>query len=143
MAWALPASSNQDYRGPMLAAWVLGLYGGLRIITGGIHVLAADGGAERIAGIPLNAAGDIIVGLFAWAGATQIALGLLLLAVAWRWRALAPIALAAAFLEQFVIALNVWIWKPVALEPPPGAYGALIFSVLLGSCCVLGLRRRD
>ena len=126
----------------MLAAWVLGLYGVQRIVTGGIHVFLDDGGAGRIAGIPLDEAREIIVGLFAWAGSTQMAWGLLLLLLAWRWRSLVPLALTAAFVEQCLIALNTWVWKPTVLEPPPGAYGALIFSALLGLCCVWSWRRR-
>ena len=142
MAWQIPTSTNQDYQGPIFAAWVLGLYGGLRFVTGGIHVFLDDGGAGRIAGIPLTAAADIIVSLFAWAGATQMAWGLLLLALALHYRSLVPLALAAAFLEQFLIAVNIWVLKPGAAGQPPGAYGALIFSVVLGLCCALSWRRR-
>ena len=143
MTWHIPASTNQDYHGPIFAAWALGLYGGLRIITGGIHVFLEDGGAGRIAGIPLTAAADIIISLFAWAGSTQIAWGLLLLALAWHYRSLVPLALAAAFLEQFLIAMNVWVLKPGAAGQPPGAYGALVFSAVLGLCCVLSWCRRS
>lgn len=82
----LPPSTNGAYRGSTVAAYFLTLFSVLTIVPGCIHVLAPDGGAGSIAGLDLSHNGRVIIALFAWAGATQIAFGLAMLIVSLRYR---------------------------------------------------------
>lgn len=121
-----PARSNADYSGPAAAAWVLGLYGALRIVTGAVHMFWEDGGAGRIAGLDLEAGGMTLIAVFAWAGATQLVWGGATLGIALFYRTLAAPALLLALLEQTLIAVNAWVLKPVAEgHHPPATYVAL------------------
>ena len=65
----LPPSTNHLYRGSLASVWFLGLYGLLELVTGCVHYLLPDGGAEMIAGLDLTANKHTIIGVFAWMGA--------------------------------------------------------------------------
>lgn len=130
----LPASTNDRYAGRPLAPRALLLLSILTIGPALIHVFLPDGGAGVIAGLDLSQNGAQIVGLFAWAGATQLVFGLTLLIVALRHRDFVPLMLALLLLEQSIISLNLWVLKPGSSgHRPPGAYGSLLaVPVLLG-----------
>lgn len=116
---------------------ILVAYGLLRVLTGAWHMFAPDGGAMSIAGLDLSLEGPAIVALFAWAGATQLAIGLAALVVAFRSLTLWPWMLGIAALEQALIVVNAWLLKPViqpngAVMPPAtfvGIAGTLILLV--------------
>ena len=138
----LPPSSNERYEGSLLSAWLLTLFAVLTILPGAIHTLAPDGGAGTIAGIDLSQNGRVIVGVFAWAGATQIAFGLVALVVSLRYRDLVPLLLMLAIVERSLHAVNGWILKPgVAGHHPPEHYAVLVTLVLLVVAFALSLRR--
>ncbi len=88
-----PESTNDQYRGAVASAWFLGLLAIGSIIPGCIHYFLPDGGAEVIAGLDLGAERSLVIGVFAWMGATQIPYGLAQLAVATRYRSLVPFVL--------------------------------------------------
>jgi hypothetical protein len=75
MSALLPPSTNDQYRGSRYAAWFLAFYGITWIVPGLIHSFLPDGGAGTIAGLDLSHNPTMIFGMFAWAGATQIAPG--------------------------------------------------------------------
>jgi hypothetical protein len=137
----LPPSTNDAYRGSMLSAYFLSLFSMLTIVPGCIHTFAPDGGAGSIAGLDLSRNGRVIVALFAWAGATQIAFGLATLIVSLRYRSLVPLMLALVIIERTLHALNAWVIKTGgAGHHPPEHYGVLIGLPLLIGALVLSLR---
>jgi hypothetical protein len=137
----LPASTNDSYSGSPVAAYVLTLFGVLTIIPGCIHTFVSDGGAGSIAGIDLSRDGRIIVALFAWAGATQIAFGLAALIVSLRYRTLVPLMLALAVLERSLHALNAWAFTAgTPAHHPPEHYAVLVALPLLIAALALSLR---
>ena len=119
----------------------LALCGLLAVIPGSIHVFLPDGGAGVIAGIDLASDGARVIGVFAWAGATQIAWGLMMLTVALRYRALVPLALLLLLLERTLHALNFWVLKP-GTHHPPESYAVLIALPIIALFLMLAVKRR-
>lgn len=139
----LPPSTNDRYSGSILAAWFLTAFSLLTIVPGCIHSFAPDGGAGTIAGLDLSQNGRIIIALFAWAGATQIAFGSAALIVSLRYRELVPLMLALAIVERLLHALNAWVIRPAAAgHHPPEHYAVLIGLPLLAAALALSLRDR-
>jgi len=138
-----PPSTNDAYSGSMAAAYVLTLFAVLTVVPGGIHTFAPDGGAGTIAGLDLSQNGRVIVAIFAWAGATQIAFGLAALIVSLRYRTLVPLMLALAVVERTLHALNAWLLKGGgAGHHPPEHYAVLVGLPLLVAAFALSLRDR-
>ncbi len=139
----LPPSTNDAYSGSKVSAYLLSLFGVLTIVPGCIHTFAPDGGAGTIAGLDLSHNGRIIIAIFAWAGATQIAFGLAALVVSLRYRNLVPLMLALALVERTVHALNAWLLKDGGPgHHPPEHYAVLVGLPLLLVALVLSLRDR-
>lgn len=136
----LPPSTNADYRGSRGAAHFLTFAAVGTILPGCVHVFVPDGGAGSIAGIDLGPAKATIVALFAWAGATQIALGLAMLGVALRYRSLVPPMLALVILERALHALDGWLLKAGSGHHPPEHYMVLALLPLLIVALALSLR---
>lgn len=122
----LPPSTNDQYSGSRYAAWFLAAYGLCWIVPGMIHSFLPDGGAGTIAGIDLSHNPTLIFGMFAWAGATQIAHGIVTLVVALRYRALVPLFLIVSFVERLLLSWSGWIkHAPVSGHHPPEHYASL------------------
>ncbi len=138
MAELLPRLEPVPPSGPSRFLAVCGL---LTLIPGTIHVFLPDGGAGVIAGIDLARGGERTVAMFAWAGATQMVWGLMMLAVALRYRALVPLALALMLAERTLHALNFWVLKALPHHPPEN-YAVLVAIPLIALFLVLALRRR-
>ncbi len=139
----LPPSTNAEYRGARSAAWFLGLAAVLTIGPALVHSFAPDGGAHTIAGLDLGDRRELVVGVFRWEGATQLALGLAMLAVAIRYRPLVPLFLALAILEHGLMALQAWVIAPPTNgHHPPEHYGSAVAVPLATLFLVLSLRRR-
>lgn len=139
----LPPSTNHDYRGAHVSAWFLMFLSITAIIPGCIHAFLPDGGASVIAGLDLTHNATQTIGLFAWAGATQIVWGLLLLNISLRNRSFVPLALALVLVERAIMALNMWALKT---EPgahhPPEAYATLALLPMIALFFALSLRAR-
>jgi hypothetical protein len=139
----LPPSTNADYRGAAAAPWFLGLVAVLTLVPGAIHSFLPDGGAQVIAGLDLGDRRDLVVGVFAWEGATQIALGLAMLAVALRYRPLTPLFLALVIVERGLMLLQGWVLRPPAGgHHPPEHFGSIGAVILAAFFLVLSLRDR-
>jgi hypothetical protein len=137
----LPPSTNARYSGSPIAAHVLTLFGILTVIPGCIHTFLPDGGAGTIAGLDLGANGRLVIAVFAWAGATQIAFGLAALIVSRRYRDLVPLLLALAVLERTLHALNGWIFTGGGVvHHPPEHYAVLVAVPVLIVALLLSLR---
>ena len=139
----LPASTNSAYRGAAVSAWFLALVAVLTIVPGLIHYFLPDGGAGVIAGIDLGAAGPTIIAVFAWYGALQIPFGLLLLAIALRYRPLVPLALMMVIIQQALGAWSAWLGKGShSGHHPPEHYASVVSAVLALVFLLLALRPR-
>ncbi len=138
-----PASTNAGYHGSLIAAWFLTLAAMGTIGPACIHTFLEDGGAIRIAGLDLTHNRSMIIGLFAWAGATQLVWGVLMLLVSLFYRSFVPLYLALIFVERSIIGLNQWIVKPgEGPHHPPEAYVSVAMIPLLAVMLVLSLSRR-
>jgi len=139
----LPASTNEAYRGASASAWFLGLLALGSIGPGCIHFFLPDGGAGVIAHLDLSTSRAVIVGVFAWMGATQIAYGLAQLAVALRYRALTPLFLTLALIERALGAIAAWVTKasPNGHHPPEN-YAVLVLLPLIVIFLALSLRNK-
>lgn len=138
----LPPSTNHGYAGAPAAAWFLVLLGVAWVVPGLIHSLLPDGGAGVIAGLDLSTQRPLIVALFAWAGATQIAHGLVMITVGMRYRPLVPLLLAISLLERGLLVWSAWVRHvPVSGHRPPEHYGSLVAVPLIMLFLWLSLRQ--
>ena len=139
----LPPSTNADYRGAAAAPWVLAAFAVLILVPGLIHSFAPSGGAVAIAGLDLGDRRELIRGVFAWEGATQLALGVPMLLVALRYRPLTPLFLAAVILERGLMSLDGWILMPPAGgHHPPEHYASPVAVLIAAVFLILSLRPR-
>jgi hypothetical protein len=137
----LPPSTNDQYAGARTSVWFLGLAALLTIGPALIHSFLPDGGAQTIAGLQLGASRDVVIGVFRWEGATQLALGLAMLAVALRYRTLVPLFLILLILEHGLMALQGWVLSPPSNgHHPPERFGNLAILPLAALFLVLALR---
>lgn len=141
VALLLPARADNDYRGPKVALWILGLVVLVRIAIGFGSIVNGYGAATGPDGIPLDtfpsAASQTIVSLFAMLGLSRLLLGLLCVLVLIRYRALVPLMFAVLLIEQLGRQLIVtYLPIPRVGAPPVSA----IHLTLLGLMVVgLGL----
>jgi hypothetical protein len=139
----LPPSTNAQYAGARSAAWFLGLAAVLTLVPGLIHSFAPSGGAEAIAGLDLGNRRELVRGVFAWEGATQLALGIPMLLVALRYRPLTPLFLAMVIVERGLMSLDGWVLLPPSNgHHPPEHYASPVAVVLATIFLVLSLRPR-
>lgn len=137
----LPASTNSSYVGSRLAAYGLMLLGAMTIVVGLIHFVLPDGGIGVIAGVDLSVGRETIASMAAWMGALQIAHGLALLIVGWRYRTLVPLFLLLTALERGLMALDGWLLKGAqASHHPPQHYGSVVIVILCLALLGLSLR---
>ncbi len=137
----LPDSTNDRYEGSALSCHFLAALAVVTILPGMIHAFLPDGGAVTIAGLDLGPAATTIVGVFAWAGATQIVHGLAMLAVALRYRTLVPLFLALVLVERIVMTLNWWVLKPGDTgHRPPEVYATLVLLPVVAWFLVQSLK---
>jgi hypothetical protein len=139
----LPPSTNGQYRGAASAVWVLGLFTVGTLGPGLIHSFLPDGGAVVIAHLDLGDRPRLVRSLFAWEGATQIALGLAMLAVVTRYRTLTPLFLGLVVVERGLMALQGWVLLPPADgHHPPEHYASPATAAVAAVFLALSLRER-
>lgn len=139
----LPPSTNGQYRGARSAVWFLGLCTLLTLGPGLIHSFLPDGGAGVIAGLDMGDRRDLVIGTFRWEGATQLALGVCMLAVTLRYQPLTPLFLAAVIVERGLMSLQAWVLTPPAGgHHPPEHYGSPVTVALALVFLALSLRPR-
>lgn len=139
----LPPSTNADYKGARVAVWFLALATLGTIVPALIHSFAPDGGASGIAHLDMGDKRDLIVGVFRWEGATQLALGLGMLAAVLRYRTLTPLFLALVIVERGLMSLHAWVLTPDASgHHPPQHYASPVTTALALVFLALSLRRR-
>ena len=137
----LPPSTNSAYFGAKASAWFLTLAALLTLGPGLIHSFLPDGGTVSIAGLDVQDRRDVVIGVFRWEGATQLAFGLGMLIVSIRYRTLTPLFLALMLLETTLVALQGWVLSPPANgHHPPAHYGAVAMVALCAVFLALSLR---
>jgi hypothetical protein len=137
----LPPPTNALYRGARVSAWFLVVAALFTLVPGLIHSFLPDGGAGVIAGLDMGDKRDLVIGVFRWEGATQLAFGLAMVAVALRYRPLTPLFLALVLLQATLVALQGWVLAPPANgHHPPAHYGAVVAVLLSAVFLALSLR---
>lgn len=138
-----PPSTNDAYRGSALAAWFLMLAAVLEFVPGCIHFLLPDGGAGVIAGLDLTQGGQTIIAVFAWFGAVQIPMAILLFVIGLRYRTLVPLGLLFLILSRGLMSIDGWFFKGVAGgHHPPEYYVSPIAALLALVFLLLALREQ-
>jgi hypothetical protein len=95
-----PASTNHQYRGAKISAWLLLLSGFLEFVPGFTHYFLPVCAAEQIAGLTVWHHAALVIGMLSWTGSVQIPFALALLLVAVRYRPLIPLFPLLNFLER-------------------------------------------
>ena len=142
----LPKTVTNDYRGARIAMWVFVALTAMTVGRSLAHMVLPDGGAQLIATIPLNAyspgASEVVIGMFAQWGLTQLMFGLLYVLVLWRYRSLIPLMWLFVLFE-WIGRLLLGLVKPFETAgTAPGAIGNLIIPVLALVMFVLSLRKQ-
>lgn len=139
----LPPSTNAAYCGSPLAAWFLMLAAVLEFVLGCIHYFLPDGGAGVIAGLDLSQGGQAIIAVFAWFGAMQIPVAILLFMIGLRYRTLVPLGLLFIIASRSLMAIDGWFFKGAAGgHHPPEHYASPIAAALAFAFLLLALRER-
>lgn len=139
----LPPSTNAHYAGARSSVVFLGLAALLTLGPALAHSFLSDGGAESIAHLDLGDRRALVLGVFRWEGATQLALGLGMLVVALRYRPLTPLFLALVIVERGLMALQGWVLSPPADgRHPPEHYASVVAVVLAAIFLALAMRPR-
>ena len=141
-----PQPAINEYRGASIAKWVFIGMVVLTIARSLAHIFLPDGGAQSIATIPLNdftlGGAQVVVGMFAQWGLTQLMFGLLYVIVLCRYQSLIPLMWVFIFFE-WIGRLMVGLAKPMeTVGTAPGAVGNLIFPVVALIMLILSLRQR-
>ncbi|HET6970006.1 MAG TPA: hypothetical protein VFH92_02675 [Phenylobacterium sp.] len=139
----LPPSTNDRYKGSIVAVWGLGLFTLGTIAPGLIHSFLPDGGAHVIAHLDTGDRDELVRGVFAWEGAAQLALGLGMLAAVLRYRTLTSLFLALVIVERGLMTLQAWVLRPPAGgHHPPEHYASPVTVVLATVFLALAMRAR-
>jgi hypothetical protein len=142
-----PKTIDNQHRGMPVTRW---LFVAMTILTVGrslAHMFLADGGAQSIATIALDAfspnASAVIIGVFAYWGLSQLMFGLLYVLVLWRYQSLIPLMSLFIFFE-WTGRLLLGFYKPIeAVGTAPGEIGNMILPVVALIMLVLALKERS
>jgi hypothetical protein len=107
------------------------LLGLINLVRGSIHLFAPDGGLTDIAGIDLSQGRDIILFFIGAVGVGQLTLGLVDLAVAWRFRGMVLPLLVIHMVGSCLGLFLFFVQRPLPVTPP-GQYGAVVSFVVFG-----------
>ena len=140
--WLPPAT--QEYKGSGIAFYFLVVVTVVGTARSLIHIFAADGGANSIAGLAVNVEGGTnIIAIFAQWGASQLILALFYWLAILRYRFLTPFMLSVVVLEQ-LLRMGAGQLKPVVVaSSPPGEIGNYILLPLGLIALILSLRGRS
>lgn len=103
------------------------------VVRSGIHLFAADGGAESIAGIDTSVTGgENIIAIFHQWGAIQLLLSMVLLVLFFRYKGLTPLIVLFLSLDAPLRALAGKMGELQSTRTPPGeALNWPVFIVLV------------
>lgn len=142
----LPDEITNKFEGNKIAQYVFLL---IIVITLGrslIHIFAADGGAQSIAGFPLDtysqAASSMVILIFSLWGASQLLMGFVYLAVYAKYKSLIP-AMYVLIIIEYATRFLLGLYKPViSTHIVPGGVGDYIMVPLAIFMLILSLRSK-
>lgn len=120
-----PKVIDNHYQGAKLSQYLFYCLTAVTLWRSQHHLLAADGGAQSIATIPLDAfsseAASTIIGVFALWGLSQLLIAFLYLLVSIRYRSLIPL-MYIIMIAEYAGRLAIGMYKPVVTAgDAPGA----------------------
>ena len=146
MAEKATNKSSVEYAGHPLARWALLPIALFTIARSLIHMFAPDGGAQSIATIPLDAftpnGAAAVVHLFALWGLSQLIIGIIYLAVIWRFPRLLPLMYLLLILEYGGRLLLTFIKPFETTGTAPGAIGNYILLPLSFLLFLFSLKKK-
>lgn len=142
-----PKTIDNHYRGKPLAKWMFAAMTVLSISRAIAHIFLPDGGAQSIATIPLACfsptAAEVVIGMFAYWGLSQLMLGLVYVLVLWRYQSLIPLMWLFVLVE-WAGRLLLGFVKPIeTTQTAPGAIGNWVIPVLALLMLILSLREKE
>ncbi|MFM5895067.1 MAG: hypothetical protein ACKOQM_11655 [Novosphingobium sp.] len=141
IAGLFPAHIDNTFRGRRIALYAFYPVTALILWRSLHHLIAADGGAQTIATMPLDSyppgAAQNIVAIFALWGLSQLLLGLVFLIACFRYRAMIPLMWLLLALETAGRQLAGTAKPIVTLHTAPGAAGNLpMLAIALVMLCL-------
>ena len=137
-------SAAERYEGSRLAFYFLVIVAIVGTVRSLIHVLAADGGANSIAGLAVDVEGGTnLFAIFAQWGASQLILAVFYWLAILRYRFLTPFMLSVVVLEQ-LLRMGAGQLKPIVVaDAPPGAISNYILLTLGVFALIFALKQRS
>ena len=138
----LPKQLDNSFRGNRIAVIVFALITVFTLARSCIHIFAPDGGASSIAGINTSVeGGSNVISMFAFWGLAQLLMGLVYLAVFFRYKSLIPFMYMLIIIEYSGRVL-IGMAKPLIVShTPPGAIGDYILIPLAIMMLMLCFKR--
>ena len=125
--------NTSRYEGFRIIRFITALYLSVMVARSCIHLFAADGGAQSIAGIDTSVeGGNNIIAIFHQWGAIQLILAILLLVLFFRYPGLTPLILLTLILDPILRFVAGQQMSLTTTGTPPGeALNGVAFYLLL------------
>jgi hypothetical protein len=133
---------DNSFRGNRIAVIVFALITVFTLARSCIHIFAPDGGASSIAGINTSVeGGSNVISMFAFWGLAQLLMGLVYLAVFFRYKSLIPFMYMLIIIEYSGRVLIGMVKPLIVSHTPPGAIGDYILIPLAIVMLILCFKR--
>ena len=137
-----PKQLDNSFRGNRIAVIVFALITVFTLARSCIHIFAPDGGASSIAGINTSVeGGSNVISMFALWGLAQLLMGLVYLAVFFRYKSLIPFMYMLIIIEYSGRVLIGMVKPLIVSHTPPGAIGDYILIPLAIMMLMLCFKR--
>jgi hypothetical protein len=137
-----PKQLDNSFRGNRIAVIVFALITVFTLARSCIHIFAPDGGASSIAGINTSVEGSSnVISMFAFWGLAQLLMGLVYLAVFFRYKSLIPFMYMLIIIEYSGRVLIGMVKPLIVSHTPPGAIGDYILIPLAIMMLMLCFKR--
>jgi hypothetical protein len=137
-----PKQLDNSFRGNRIAVIVFALITVFTLARSCVHIFAPDGGASSIAGINTSVeGGSNVISMFAFWGLAQLLMGLVYLAVFFRYKSLIPFMYMLIIIEYSGRVLIGMVKPLIVSHTPPGAIGDYILIPLAIVMLILCLKR--
>jgi len=139
----LPNPVDNQFRGIKISQYAFLIITAMTIVRSLIHVIAADGGAQSIATIPLDAypaeAAATVILMFSLWGLSQLLMGFVYLGVYLKYKSLIPMMYVLLLIE-YAMRIVIGQMKPIVTTgTAPGSVGNWIMVPVCAVLLVLSL----